>query len=153
MALDIAGQIARLPSFSRQQLFNLWQELYGRAAPSGMRRELMVPFLAYRIQEKAYGGLAPSTRAELRRVSRSLEGKSVSARPLVRTQLKSGTSLLRRWKGEPHEVSVTDSGYEYRGAGYSSLSEIACKITGTRWSGPAFFGLNKTAPTKRALDG
>jgi hypothetical protein len=38
-----------------------------------------------------------------------------------------------------HEVFVTDSGYEYRGVGYGSLSEIARKVTGVRWSGPAFF--------------
>ena len=56
-------------------------------------------------------------------------------------KIKPGTCLLRHWGGEGHEVRVTGSGYEYRGASFSSLSHIARQITGTRWSGPAFFGL------------
>jgi hypothetical protein len=40
-----------------------------------------------------------------------------------------------------HVVEVEPEGYEYRGARYENLSEIARLITGTRWSGPAFFGL------------
>src|ERR1700730_2341565 len=66
MAPDVSAQIAELPGFSRQQLLDLWLELYGRAAPPGIRRELMVPFLAYRLQEKAYGG-PPHRIAERRR--------------------------------------------------------------------------------------
>jgi Protein of unknown function (DUF2924) len=105
----------------------------------------MVPFLAYRIQENRYGGLKPSTRAELRRIVRNL-GKDASNGQLSRPRMKPGTRLYRRWRGETHEVVVTDSGFEYRGAAYQSLSEIARKITGTRWSGPAFFGLKKLNP-------
>jgi hypothetical protein len=51
---------------------------------------------------------------------------------------------VRQWHGQTHEVLVIESGYEYRGTGYRSLSQVVRKITGTRWSGPAFFGLNKT---------
>jgi hypothetical protein len=56
-------------------------------------------------------------------------------------KIKPGTCLLRHWRGEGHEVRVTASGYEYKGASFPSLSHIARQITGTRWSGPAFFGL------------
>ncbi len=153
MGADITKRITKLPSFSRQQLLDLWQEVYGSAAPPGIRRELMVPFLAYRMQEKVYGGLKSSTRAKLRRIARSLEGKSSPGKLAIRSQLKSGTRLLRQWRGQSHEVSVTESGYEYRGTAYSSLSQIARKITGTRWSGPAFFGLNKTASAGGNSDG
>ena len=73
MGADIADQIAQLRGFSRQQLLEMWQKLYRRAAPLGIRREIMVPFLAYKIQEDAYGGLKPATRAELRRIARGLE--------------------------------------------------------------------------------
>jgi hypothetical protein len=44
-------------------------------------------------------------------------------------------------------VTVTERGYEHRGSRYQSLSEIARLITGTRWSGPLFFGL-KFNPAK-----
>jgi hypothetical protein len=47
----------------------------------------------------------------------------------------------------PHQVRVTDQGFEYRGERYASLSEVARRITGTRWSGPLFFDLKRIART------
>ena len=58
---EITNQIAQLRSLSRQELLDLWQKVYRSVAPQGIRKELMVPFLAYRIQENAYGGLKPAT--------------------------------------------------------------------------------------------
>jgi hypothetical protein len=144
MREDILDQIAQLPTLSRQQLLDTWQQLYRKAAPDGIRRERMIPFLAYRMQENAYGGLSASTGSELRRIARSLERSPAPLKPVLRPRIKPGTRLLREWRGETHEVVVTSSGYEYRSASYASLSEIARQITGTRWSGPAFFGLNGT---------
>ena len=144
MRANISGQIAKLPALSRWQLLDMWQKLYRRTASNGIRRERMVPFLAYRIQENAYGGLKPSTRSEPRRIARSLVRSTASSELILRPRIKLGTRILRQWRGETHEVVVTSSGYEYRSASYASLSEIARQITGTRWSGPAFFGLNGT---------
>jgi hypothetical protein len=150
---DIALQISQLRSFSRQQLLELWEMLYKKPAPLRIRREIMVPFLAYKIQENAYGGLKPGTRAELRRVAQTLERNPASnARP-ARSKIRPGTRLLRRWHGEMHEVFVTELGYEYREATYRSLSELARKITDTRWSGPAFFGLNRTNGVRGCSNG
>jgi len=104
----------------------------------------MIPFLAYRIQENAYGGLKPSTLSQLRRISRSLEKSKSSGELILRPKAKVGTRIFRQWRGESHEVVVSQSGYEYRRGTYKSLSKIARKITGTRWSGPAFFGVNRT---------
>ena len=140
---DIRQQIAQLPKLSRPELQLLWFKVYGRAAPPKMRRSLLVPFLAYRIQERAYGGLKASTLAKLRRIARTLEEGGAANSPTHRRALEPGTRIVRHWQGKPHEVSVTDGGFEYAGNTYRSLSEIARKITGTRWSGPAFFGLNR----------
>jgi hypothetical protein len=148
MRTDISDQVAKLHDLSREQLLDLWLKVYRRAAPDGIRRERMVPFLAYRIQENAYGGLKPSTRSELRRIARSLEGPAASTDLILRPRVKLGTRILRQWRGKTHEVVVTRSGYEYRRACYRSLSEIARKITGTHWSGPAFFGLNGTGSVR-----
>ena len=147
MDAGMAGQIAQLRALSRPQLLDMWQKLYDRAAPPGIRRELLVPFLAYRMQEHAYGGLKPSARSELRRIARDLEESTGSTRLILRPKIKAGTRLLREWRGRTHEVMATESGYEYRGVGYRSLSEIARKVTGTRWSGPAFFGLKNAKTT------
>lgn len=153
MSSNISEQVARLRSLSRQELLGLWQTLYRRAAPACMRREIMVPFLAYRIQENAYGSPKPATRSKLRRLARSLEQPGGSTEKLLRPKLKNGSRIFREWRGETHEVVVTKSGFEYRRASYRSLSEIARKITGTRWSGPAFFGLNTAKPVSGRPDG
>ena len=152
MAPDVSAQIAKLPGFSRQQLLDLWLKLYGRAAPPGIRRELMVPFLAYRMQEKACGGLKPATRAQLLRIARALQNATSTTEWLSKPKIKPGTRILRQWRGETHEIMVTESGYEYRAASYRSLSEIARKITGTRWSGPAFFGLKDKSSVRGHSD-
>lgn len=143
MNRSIPDRIARLRTLSRSELLDLWQELYRKSAPPGIRREILVPFLAYRIQENAHGGLKPTALTELRRIAKALERNRTSTEPLARSRIKTGTRLFRQWRGHTHEVFVIESGYEYRGTGYRSLSEIARKITGTRWSGPAFFGLKK----------
>jgi hypothetical protein len=150
---DISRKLADLPNLSRQQLLDLWQKLYRRPAPVGLRRELLIPFLAYRIQENTYGGLKPSTRAELRRIARLLEPSRGPAKRPVRARLKPGTRIVRTWRGAAHEIFVAESGFEYQSTTYRSLSEIARKITGTRWSGPAFFGLNKRASQASHSDG
>jgi hypothetical protein len=55
--------------------------------------------------------------------------------------LMAGTRLYRSWRGVTQEILVLESGYGWRGKSYASLSEVARAITGTRWSGPRFFGL------------
>jgi hypothetical protein len=145
---EITAQIAQLRTLSRQQLLALWAELYIKDPPEGIRREILVPFLAYKIQENTFGGLKSATRTELRRIATELEKPT---RP-SRHRIRAGTRLLRQWRGETHEIAVTDAGFEYRGTHYESLSQIAHKITGTRWSGPAFFGLRKTHSSSERND-
>jgi hypothetical protein len=66
-----------------------------------------------------------------------------------------GTMLSRLYQGKQyHVIAAQDGTYEFDGRPYESLSKIAYEITGTRWSGPLFFGLRarpetKTSPKKR----
>jgi Protein of unknown function (DUF2924) len=76
-----------------------------------------------------------------------VNGKKPADGPAIRP--KAGTRIVREWQGRLHEVSVLENGFEYGGRTYRSLSEIAREITGTRWSGPAFFGMRKRE-TRRA---
>jgi hypothetical protein len=110
----------------------------------------MIPILAYRLQEKAYGGLKASTRKRLMRLAADLE-RDPQAQPSPAQRIKAGTKLIREWRGETHEVTVIDRGFEYRGKQWDSVSEIAREITGSRWSGPLFFGLKQpqTARTSK----
>src|SRR5579864_5225632 len=99
MNRSISGEIVKLHTLSRIQLLQRWCELYGKPAHRGMRRELMIPFMAYRLQEKAYGGLKSGLRAQLcslKRFRRNSRRGGANIRP--------GTRLLRQWHGEMHEV-------------------------------------------------
>lgn len=139
---NISQQIAALPDLNKEQLIILWVQTFGQPAPSALRKELMVPILAYRIQEKEFGGLSNIVRKKLAAIAESLGPHKRSHKDLD-TRMKAGTRLVRSWKGEIHEVSVSSNGFEYRSQHYKSLSEIAREITGTRWSGPVFFGTRK----------
>lgn len=92
--------------------------------------------LAWAIQAQVQGQDAIRLRT---RLVRTANGATSSER----VQFKTGTRLLRSWQGETHEVTVLEKGYWYRSNHFASLSEIARLITGTRWSGPRFFGLDK----------
>jgi len=144
---DIAAELAKLRRFSRGELLEKWRDLYGCEAPH-IRRELMIPFLAYKIQEDALGGLKASTRAELHRIARAMEARPEGANLNLGTRPRPGTRIVRHWQGQAHEVLVTEAGFDYRGTNYTSLSPIARRITGTQWSGPAFFGLRKCDRTR-----
>jgi hypothetical protein len=130
--------LERLPSLDRADLLDLWKNSFGRPASPGLRRELMLPILAFRIQEIPHGGLNPEITTRLRQLV-ALRGPC--GQKTLRA-FKYGTKLVREWKGKVHEVVVTANGFEYQGEMYKSLSPIAGCITGTHWSGPAFFGTN-----------
>jgi hypothetical protein len=83
----------------------------------------MVPILAYRIQEREFGGLSHAARRRLREVAASLKTEKPSQKQSDSAP-QTGTRLLRMWHGEMHEVIATGNGYLYRGQTYSSLSKI-----------------------------
>ncbi len=144
MENNLTDRIAALPALNKDQLLLLWRENFSKAPPLKLRKELMIPILAYRIQEKEYGGLSQSAQKRLREIAKSIASEKRSQKEIPPGSEK-GTRLLRSWHGEVHEVIATDSGYVYRGITFSSLSKIAREITGTQWSGPAFFGTRKKA--------
>jgi hypothetical protein len=101
--------------------------------------------LAYRLQAEAMGDLDAKTVCFLKHVD--LAPSKQAAVPLTqafarrRRELLPGTVLTREWGGQHHRVTVLDQGFVWEGRTYSSLSEIAKAITGTKWNGPRFFGL------------
>jgi hypothetical protein len=137
--------LEELPTLDRTKLLDVWHRSFGRPASPGLRRELMLPILAFRIQELAHGGLKPETKAKLGEITASL---GPAGQNDTRPRFKAGTRLVREWKGKVHEVLITANGFEYLGETYKSLSPIACRITGTHWSGPAFFGTRRGKKTR-----
>ena len=142
MQEKIAQQIEELPTLNRVQLTALWAQKFGKEPPQTLRKGLLVQILAYRVQEREFGGLSHGSRRRLREIAASLGSERVVPKR-DDSAPQTGAKLIRIWHGESHEVRFTDDGYEYRGNSYGSLSSIAREITGTRWSGPLFFGVKK----------
>lgn len=143
MTASVMAQVAALPGKSTPELKAMWQDLFGTSAPP-YNRAFLIKRLAYRLQELAFGGLSKETEERLD----SLAHDGVYANPAkmrrkVGNRPIAGTRLIREWQGVEHHVTVLDDGFEYQGRRYKSLSVIARTITGTRWSGPVFFGLRK----------
>jgi hypothetical protein len=136
-----------LAQLSSQKLRELWPHWFDAPSPANVQRELLARALAYRMQERTHGGLCPDTRTKLRALAEGLKGNP--AYEVVETpRVPPGTLLMRQWRDELHQVTVEEAGFVYRGVRYSNLSEIARRITGTRWSGPRFFGVKNAVPTR-----
>jgi hypothetical protein len=136
---SIAKRLGSLSNLGKPALFELWKQLFDVSPPPKLRRDLMISILAHRIQKQSFGSLRAAIRTRLRQLSRGFEKDSDSAIPSA-PSIKPGTRLVRQWRDQVHLVDVKTNGYEYQGARYQSLSEIARLIAGTRWSGPLFFG-------------
>src|SRR5882762_7674002 len=138
------SDIAALPTLSAQELLVVWRGLRCGEPTAGSSRDLMLREIAYKMQERAHGGLAPAIRRRLRALAAEVEANGAGAfAPAL--LLKPGTRLLREWGGKTHTVIVLDDGFEYDGERHHSLTQIARRITGAHWSGPRFFGLGKAA--------
>jgi len=137
-AASLVSDLARLESLDRDALVAEWKKLNNQAPPLNLSRNMLLRAVAYQLQEKAFGGLGKSMRAQLRRISSGSDRGAPASPPL-----NPGTRLLREWHGVTHEVLVHADGIQYRGQNYRSLSEVAQVITGSKWSGPVFFGLRK----------
>ena len=138
MSEGLDQDMAALRGLSRQQLTERWRKLYKTAPPSAFTPDLMARGIAWRLQEGVHGGHAPEVR---RALAGGGEGAPRRRQQPKRACLRPGNRLVRRWRGRTYVVEVTESGLVYEGDRFSSLTLIATKITGTRWSGPKFFGL------------
>ena len=136
--------LAALIQLTPRALRTLWPQWFDRPPPAKIRRELLVRPLAYRMQERAAGGLTTATRTTLREIAKAVKSHSVDE-VLATPRLTPGTHVIREWGNERHQVTVEAAGFVYRGQRYRSLSEIARRISGTRWSGPRFFGVPPSA--------
>lgn len=136
----VTAELATLPGCSIQVLRRRWGGLFRSEPPQAFGPDLLRRGIAQKLQESAYGALSPTTQRELNRAIASL-AKNPSARLELPRRIKPGAVLVRDWKAKSHRVMVLDEGFAYEGRAYPSLSEIARKITGTRWNGPKFFGL------------
>ena len=149
--IRLEEEIGRLANLPRPELVKNWQAIYGRLPPRGNKRPLLERAIAWHLQVKALGGISAADKRILRTALPSTPDLNTDAnwvlpvsRPASRppkNELRPGARLVREWHGRTHIVNVTENGFIWNGRQYASISRIAREITGTRWSGPRFFGL------------
>lgn len=139
---DLQRQIDDLETMRVAELRAQWREVWRKPAPS-LGPDLLRRGIAWKMQSRIHGDLAPHIRREIETVQAALrDGKELASRP---RRLKPGTRLVREWHGTIHQVVVLDQGFEHDGRHYASLTQVATAIAGVHWSGPAFFGLKRRA--------
>ncbi|MET3760101.1 DUF2924 domain-containing protein [Sphingomonas sp. UYEF23] len=127
-------QIARLTTLSSADLRETWTRLTASLVPR-ISPSLLRMALAYEIQARAFGGLSRETTRKLDQLA-AAKTKTSAVSP--------GMRLVREWGGKAHVVTIgEDKVIRWNEREWQSLSQVAREITGTRWSGPAFFGLKR----------
>jgi len=142
---SVEDEIAHLRGLDLGGLRARWQSAFQRQAPAHLTRHLLFAIIAYRIQADRLGDLDYETKQVLDRTVSKETGPAMSARlasfDQKRTQLTPGIVLVREWDRRSQRVMVMADGFAWNGQTYDSLSKVAFAITGTKWSGPRFFGL------------
>jgi Protein of unknown function (DUF2924) len=139
--------VEHLEDLNKAQLLGLWHQLFKNEPRVEIRRDLMLRIVAQQLQEQEFGGLSEGACRKLRKLANKF-ATTPNASASIKSPIKSGTRIVRQWKNEVHVVNVEGKHFEYRGNHYESLSEIARLITGTRWSGPLFFGVKEKQPNQ-----
>ena len=148
---SLDNEIARLRGLDVGELRARWHTVFRRRAPPHLPRHLLFRMLAYRLQADRFGDLDADSR---RRLDRLGSGSAESIDRLVadlnraRIELRPGALLTREWDGHLQRVMVLADGFSWNGTTYRSLSKLAFAMTGTRWSGPRFFGLRDKPPSE-----
>lgn len=132
----VEEEVAALATLSPTQLRERWQQVTGAIVPK-VSPSLLRLALDYELQAKFHGGLSRRTQQRLAQLA--------SAKARTR-DVQAGMRLVREWNGTVHVVTVDEAKLiHWNGKTWRSLSEVARAITGTHWSGPAFFGLKRKA--------
>ena len=135
--IDLDAELNALEFMPLAELRSAWSRQVG-ATPPKVSAGLMRLALAHHLQSKAMGGVTKAIERKLQEITNGRAAVRVTA----------GTRFLREWRGKVHVVTVAEDGqYRWKDRDWPSLSIIARSITGTQWSGPAFFG---TKTNKRA---
>ena len=141
---SVAARVAELSCLPMSELWTVWDRYFQRR-PTNPNRVCIESRIAYKVQEEAFGGLSDTVRHRLETIGARHSRIKLRARPRD-INFVPGTVLLREWGDREHKVLVTAEGlFEYEGSTFKSLTAVARQITGTHWSGPMFFGLNKKA--------
>jgi ribosomal protein S18 len=137
---EVEAELERLPKTPIAEMRSRYRELFRTEPPKAFGPDLLRRSIAHRIQERAYGGLSQEHQRLLDQLVRAARTQPNGRLELPR-RIKPGSELMRTWNRRTYRVMVMEKGFAWDGKTFSSLSEIAFAITGTKWNGPRFFGL------------
>ena len=137
MTISVTRQVVELKYKSIAELRIIYNNLFAESCSPYANKEQLVPKIAYRIQELAFGGLDEQTKNKLESIAKNGLGTIKSKH----CDLLAGTKICKEYNGIVHQIEVLKDGFEYSGKKWKSLSAIATNITGTKWNGPKFFGM------------
>jgi len=150
-SIELTTELTELKELDRPELRRRYEDLFGSSPSLRLSRKLLIRAIAFQRQCDLVGGLEPKTRRQIKKLAETVKnGGFVHAKNAHSP--RPGTRLLRRWRGETHEVLVLERGCVWRGKRFNSLSALAEAITGAKRSGPAFFGL-RDEQRSRGADG
>ena len=129
-----------LEKLNQTELKSLWREFFENSPPA--HRSALIRPIAYKIQEKQFGGLKQRYRTRLNRYVKDIE-MHVKKMKTKKYNLKEGTLLEKTYQNRRYEVKVLKGGFLYNNTVYKSLSKIAKEITEKSWNGYRFFGIIK----------
>lgn len=132
---------------SREELLLMWEKVFQTEPPEDLNKSYLIKHLLWQEQASKYGGLTAATQKRLDKlIQKYKERNDIEVSDIKTSQafsIQAGTKLIREFKSQKHEVIALDKGFGYNGKTYKSLSAIANEITGTRWNGKKFFGVDK----------
>jgi hypothetical protein len=141
-------QLAQLPHLPMPRLWALWDELFDRR-PGHHQRTYLESRIAYKLQERAFGGLPSHVRRKLELIGKT--GDVPNHKRRADADLVPGTTLVREYNGITYRVRVLEDGrFDLDGRPFKSLSAVARAITGSVYSGPVFFGLKPSSRDRKA---
>ena len=138
----VDNSIAQL---SLKELRQEWTEVWGIQPHRYIRREMLEKSLEFKQRQAGGEGLTPDQQKRLDNLVAQYKRNADHFDQINMSAIKPGTRLVRVWKDKRYNVIIRAAGYEFDGKIYSSLSQIASDITGTRWNGWVFFGLKERA--------
>ena len=148
----VKSEIGRLRTLGLDELRMQWRNAFSKRAAPSFPKGLMVKILAYRIQAVAFGDIDPRVlrivtehaSSDYRPWRRENEDDGDAASRISNSRsIKPGSVLMRECAGRMHRIMVLDGGFAWEGKTYRSLSQVARAITGTRWNGRRFFGVDR----------
>ena len=148
---EVGIENAEIRAMDLPSLRDEWRRHHRAPPPRRLSRDLLIRGIAYKRQEQVYGGLSRATRRRLRTLAQAF-AETGRVAPDNGTKVRPGTRLVREWRGRTHVVTATESGFDYDGEAYGSLTAIAQRITGAHWSGPRFFGLRPSGESASAAE-